>query len=65
MNLATVRVIGGKWCVKVCFNFRFKAEPDYFSPSWKTVATFETREMAIDFAEKLQEAWKIAVVENV
>ena len=65
LNLATVRVISGKWCVKGCFNFRFKAEPDLFSPNWTTLATFETREEGIDFAEKLQEAWKIAVVSNV
>jgi len=29
-----------------------------FSPNWKTLGTFETRELAIDFAENLCEAWK-------
>ena len=58
LNLATVRVISGKWCVKGLFNYKFKAEPDLFSPNWKTLGTFETRELAIDFAENLCEAWK-------
>ena len=64
LNITTVRVISGKWCVKGCFNFRFKAEPDFFSPLWKTWATFENRELAIDFAEKIVEAWQETVVSD-
>lgn len=64
LNLATVRVIEGSWCVKGCFNFRFKEEPDLFSPNWKTFAKFEVREEAVAFAEVLAEAWKVAVIAN-
>ena len=58
LNLVTVRVITGKWCVKGLLNYNYKREPDYFHPGWRTFATFETRELAIDFAENLVQSWK-------
>ena len=65
LNLQTIRVISGKWCVKGSFNFRFKQEPDVFSPNWRTFATFDVREEAIAFATVLAEGWKLAVMSNV
>ena len=64
LNIHTIRVISGKWCVKALFNYRYRKEPDYYNPNWRTLATFETRELAMDFAEKLCESWRAMVVSN-